>query len=139
MPNKEQGAPAGARGARVELTPPVAQTPTQQILSRSGEKFEFTDALGRQYVIKKPGPLAQARLMEGLKELSGNVGYLNMAIPLLFIVSIDGEPPQQPTRKSECEALWKVLGDEGMDALTDALINHFGKTDEKAERDAIKN
>ncbi|MFD2271413.1 hypothetical protein ACFS07_10435 [Undibacterium arcticum] len=53
--------------------PTVTLKPTQEILAKASEESTVVDALGRTIKIKKPGVLAQYRLIEALGDSAQNV------------------------------------------------------------------
>lgn len=144
MSNGEQQRPARPR---VQMKPAEAtspqpasgQTPSQQVLARAGKTFETTDAKGRRLTLRKPSPLAEFRFVEMLGSAASNDRYFAMAIPILFVVKIDDEEIMAPARKSEFEAMVKLLGEEGIAAIQRCLEENFGeKASEQEFREEVK-
>src|SRR5712692_1590735 len=117
----------------------VVETPSQQVLARAVAGVEVADAGGRKITLKKPGVLAQYRLIEILGDSAKNETYVGMCLPLLFVSAIDGEAVFAPLKKSEVEALIQRLDDAGITAVMNGVQKHFGGVrDREADREAIK-
>lgn len=98
-----------------------------------------TDAIGRKIEIRKLGALDRLRLFEMLGgELSMNVQYLSYALTVACVRTIDNQPVAFPSAKKAIEQLVLRLGDDGIEAVSDAYRNHFsaGETGDLA---SIKN
>jgi len=116
--------------AKVTLNSANAPTPVA-----APETVETVDAQGRILTLKKPGVLAQFRLVEALGDSAKNETYMGMVFPLLFVSAVDGEPVPQPRSKGEVEALIQRLGDDGIAALMVEIPKHFGA---EAQADTAK-
>lgn len=114
------------------------ETPTEQLLSKAAAIVSITDSKGRVIVLKKPGVLAQYRILEVAGTSSGNEAYMNMVLPLIFVVEIDGAPKAQPTNKTQLEALIQELDEHGIEAVMVGVRDNFGKPDPEADKAAIK-
>lgn len=142
MPNDNK--PAGPRprsGVRLDMGEAPADaapapTPSQQVLARASKTVEVTDETGRRFTLKRPSQLAVFRFVEALGQLASNDRYFAMALPLLFVVAIDGEPEEPPARKSELEALIKQLGEEGCEAIAKGVEKNFDRGN--ADREEVK-
>lgn len=122
----------------VKLTMSPALTPSQQILAKAAESFTITDSKGRGIVLKKPGVLAQFRLVEALGDTASNQVYMRMVLPLIYVTEIDGQHATAPTKKIEIEALIQRLDEHGIAAVMDGVSQHFGESDPEADKTAIK-
>ncbi len=110
------------------------ETPSQQAIAKLATEFEVTDERGRMLTLKKPGALAQYRIVETMGQSADIKTYAQMVLPLIFLVAIDGDPVRQPASKLQLEALITRLGDEGIDAVLKGVGKHFGETlEEDAE------
>lgn len=105
MNSVEVGSPAGAIAAQ--------------------EQFDVTDAKGRVLTLKRPGVLAQFRLVEALGESAKNETYLGMVTPLLFLSAIDGDKVPPPAKKAEIEALIQRLDEDGVSAVMSGVLVNF--------------
>jgi hypothetical protein len=85
----------------------------------------ITDARGRTITIKKPGVLAQYRLIECLGDTAKNETYVSMVLPLIYVAAIDGEALPPIMRKSEVEALVQRLDEHGLAALMAGIEANF--------------
>lgn len=114
------------------------ESPSEQLIAKAIEEFATQDARGRVFKLRKPGLLQQFRLVEVIGESAKNEVYLNMCRPLIFIASIDGDPITQPLNKLELEGLITRVGDEGLDAVFQGIVKHFGVSDPAADKAALK-
>ncbi len=120
-------------GAKMELTP------TQELVAAAKKDHTTTDARGRTFLLRKPGPLAQFRLVEMLGgETSQNQVYVGMVLPLTYIAAMNGEPVTMRTKR-ELEALIALLDDDGIEAVHGAVAEHFGKIDATEGKEQLKN
>jgi hypothetical protein len=133
--------------SKIELVtaPPAgANSPTQQAVARAAAAHDIIDNLGRIITLKKPGVLAQFRIVEIMESSAKNEVYMAMVMPIIFVAAIDGDPVLMPNSKREVEALISRLDDEGVDAVHKGVVEHFGGgavTPEEADRQktVIKN
>lgn len=111
-----------------------------QVLIKEAAKeiFLAPDPRGRVFGIRKPGVLAQFRLVEIMEDTAKNEVYMNMLTPIVFCTSIDGEPIPFPNSKREVEALIQRIDEDGMVHLAAGLKTHFGPQDPKKDQAAIK-
>jgi len=116
---------------KVTLTDP-ADNPAAAIADV--QRVTVNDALGRAIMLRKPGVLAQFRLVEALGQSAQNQVYMGMVLPLLFVGSIDGGAVVPPTTKGEVEALISRLDEAGIQAVMLGVQEHFAESDEDAMR-----
>lgn len=116
----------------------VNETPTGQIIAKAAAEVMVEDAKGRVITLKKPGILAQYRLIEALGDTAKNETYVAMCIPLLYVTSVDGEPEMTLSSKLLVEAIIQRLGDEGIEAIMKGVRDHFSTIDPEADKAAIK-
>lgn len=116
-----------------------SNTPSEQAIARANTEESITDSRGRSIKLKKPGVLAQFRLIEILGDTAKNEVYMSMVLPLIFVTEIDGDAIFPPTRKSEVEALIQRLDEDGVAAVHAGVIQKFGASDPEADRAALKN
>lgn len=119
--------------------PIVTLNPTDQLIAAANESFDVRDARGRTITLKKPGVLAQYRLVEALGDSASNTTYVNMVLPLLFVSAIDGDALGQLSSKLLVEALIKRLDDSGIETVIKGVQAHFGAQDVEKDKDALKN
>lgn len=113
--------------------------PSDEVIAKAQSEFEITDETGRRIKLKKPGVLAQYRLVEALGDTAKNEIYTAMVLPLIYVSEIEGEPVFPLSSKREIEALITRLDESGINAVNTAVIEHFGKNDPEADRAALKN
>jgi len=116
----------------------VTLNPSDQIVQQANAEVTVSDERGRVIKLKKPGVLAQFRLIEALGETAKNEVYMGMVLPLIFVTSIDDDPVYQPASKREVEALIQRLDEDGIAAVLQGVQENFGKTDPEADKAAVK-
>ncbi len=120
----------------------INKTPTEQLVTAAQNTFEVKDTRGRTITLKKPGVLAQFRLVEALGDSAQNTVYMGMTFPLLYVSAIDGSPLNPLTNKLQVEALIQRLDEEGIAAVVEGVAENFGKkteADNTAEKELLKN
>lgn len=120
---------------KVTLNP----TPTQELIAKAQAEVVVKDSAGRAITLKKPGVLAQYRLVEVLGDSAANRTYVNMVMPVIYVAAIDGEAVYVPSKKSEVEALIQQLDEHGLDAVMQGIAQHFGASDADKDKAALKN
>lgn len=121
--------------AKVTINP----TPTQDVVAKAQAEVTVKDARGRVITLRKPGVLAQYRLVEVLGDTARNDVYMNMVLPLIYVGAIDGEPSYQPAKKSEVEALIQRLDEDGIAAVVRGVAENFSARDPETDKAALKN
>jgi len=114
-------------------------SPAAQAIAKAQASAEVIDARGRIITLKKPGVLAQFRLIEALGDTAQNQVYMAMVLPLIFVADIDGEPVILPTRKSEVEALILRLDEDGIEAVQQGVVENFQASTPEQDKAAVKN
>jgi hypothetical protein len=114
-------------------------SPSEMAIAKATQEAIITDAKGRTIKLKRPGVLAQYRLIEVLGETAQNRVYMAMVLPLIFVTEIDGDVVFQPARKSEVEALIQRLDHEGIEAVMNGVKENFGESDPEGDKAALKN
>jgi hypothetical protein len=117
-----------------KMTVNKTPTPSEQIVKAASADVLVTDKRGRSFKLKKPGVLAQFRLVEALGDVAKNEVYMGMVLPLIFIVAIDDDPVVQPTSKLQVEALIQRLDEDGIEAVMNGVQEHFGQVDPAASK-----
>jgi hypothetical protein len=113
-------------------------SPRAQMLARAAQEVAIVDARGRQITLRKPGILAQFRILEAAGDSATNLTYVNMVLPLIFVAAIDGETVAQPATKTDLEALISRLDEEGIEAVMRGVGESFGASDPEADKEAIR-
>lgn len=117
----------------------IDKTPSAQAVAKAAVEASVTDSRGRVIVLKKPGILAQYRLIEALGDSAKNEVYMGMVLPLIFVASIDGDQVFMPNTKREVEALISLLDEDGVGAVVNGVQEHFGQSDPERDKAALKN
>jgi hypothetical protein len=116
----------------------LVDSPRAQVLAKAAVEVTVTDARGRNITLKKPGVLAQYRIIEVAGESAKNEVYMSMVLPLIFVTSIDGDLVLQPTTKLQLEALISRLDEDGIETVIKGVRDSFGASDPEVDKAAIK-
>lgn len=109
---------AGAAPAAEAASTDAALSPSAQLVKSALQEETVTDEKGRKILLRKPGPLAQYRLVLAVgAEAAANQTYMQMINPLIYVASIDGDPVHPPATLREVEALIQRLDDDGLGAV----------------------
>lgn len=109
--------------------------PSEQIMAATNT-VETVAVGGMTISLKRPGVLAHYRIVEIVGDTAKNEVYMNMVMPILWVVEINGEPEPAPTTKRELEALIQRLGEDGVNAI----VQHIhGRGVDKQSDEAVKN
>jgi hypothetical protein len=114
------------------------QTPSQHAVEKAAKTVQVVDSRGRKITLKKPNVLAQYDLIEALGETAKNDVYVAMALPLIYVTHIDGDPDNVPTTKLQVRALIQRLGEDGVNAVMAGVQEHFGGANVEGDKAAIK-
>lgn len=115
------------------------ETPSAQAIAKATTEYEVTDPSGHVITLKKPGALAQYRIVEVAGASADIRTYMSMVMPLIFVVAIDQDPVRQPTSKIQLEALISRLGDEGIQTVIQGITDHFGESlDAEVSKETLK-
>lgn len=107
-----------------------AASPSSDLVRQALKEETLTDEKGRKIKVRKPGVLAQYRLVEAVgAEAAANQTYMQMINPLIYVAEIDGDPVHLPANKREVEVLIQRLDDEGLTAVMSwYMANIIGPT-----------
>ncbi len=114
-------------------------SPSETLIKKANQDFSTTDANGRVITLRNPPVLAQFNLVAAVGDRSSNKGYMAMVMPLIYVTSIDGSPVNMPNTQREIDALIQKLDDAGVEAVMNAVMEHFGEQDIEAKKAEIKN
>lgn len=118
------------------VTSQAGETSSEKIVNQANIIHTIEDENGRKIELKKPGALAQYKLIEMLgAETARNQVYIMMILPLMYVNKIDGVSVFVDT-KNELDALIQRLDHAGIQAVNDAVEEHFAdkrKNDEASE------
>jgi hypothetical protein len=119
---------------------PADQTlPSKVLMSDAAAEHVVVDKTGRQITLKKPGLLAQYRLVKMVGgEAASNAVYMNMILPVTFVVAIDGLPVPAPATQSALEALIQRLDEHGLEACVEGLKRHWVGEEPAADLEQVK-
>lgn len=115
----------------------IQSGPAASMISAAASIVTVTDERGRKIGIRKPSLLDRMRLIEGLGALAENGAYLNHAVMLAAVTSIDGSVEPVACSKAQIEGMAARLDNEGLDAVVDGYSANFKKA-ETGDPDKIK-
>jgi hypothetical protein len=113
--------------------------PSQTIVKQAAARVVIEDARGRSITLQKPGVLAQFRLIKILGDTAKNTTYVQMVLPLTYVVEIDGLDVAQPNSEREIDALISRLDEDGVTAVMIGVQEHFGSGSADQAKEEIKN
>ena len=98
--------------------------PGDVIINNIEQTFVVVDERNRAITIRRMTALDRLRLLKAAgPELSQNDTWLNMASLAMMVTDINGVPRVAPGNERQIEAAVAELGDEGLQAISDTLIN----------------
>jgi hypothetical protein len=113
-------------------------SPSEQAIAQATETHSVKDSRGRDIVLKKPGVLAQYKIVEVAGDSASNDVYMRMIMPLIFVASIAGDPIAMPANKLQLDALITRLDEHGIEAVIKGVGEKWGKQDPDGDKQAIK-
>lgn len=116
----------------------VEITPSEQLVKSAQAEVTVTDGRGRVITLRKPGVLAQFRLVEAMGESASNSVYMSMILPLVYVASIDGDVVRTGSKR-EIEALIQRLDEDGVTTVMEKVRDTWGASDPEADKAALKN
>jgi hypothetical protein len=122
-----------------DLKVKVNQAPSDEVIAKANQSCVVTDAGGRKITLRKPSVLAQYKLIELLGDSAKNSVYTSMVLPIIFVTDIDGDAVLFPTSKRELEATIQRLDEDGIEAVSNGVMENFGQSSLNEDKAAIKN
>lgn len=117
----------------------VTLKPSEELIAQATAEVVVVDAKSRRITLKKPGVLAQYRLVEILGDTASNQTYMNMVLPLIYVTKIDEEDLQALSSKRQIDALIQRLDEDGINCVMQGVMDNFGARDLEADKQALKN
>lgn len=114
-------------------------SPSAELINKAVAEVTITDARGRTFTLKRPGVLAQYRLVDMLGESAKNEVYMGMVLPLTYVAAIDGQPEGAPASRRQLDALIQRLDEDGIAAIMVGVQENFGTADPEKDKAALKN
>lgn len=97
-------------------------TPTENILSAALRMIDVRDGRGRNLKVRRLTALDTLRLLKAAGPiLAQNQPWLSMAMLAVSVTEIDHVPVPTPTSEAQIESLVERLGEDGMEAIADAV------------------
>jgi hypothetical protein len=98
-------------------------TPSSRLLAAAQAAVETTDAQGRRLTLRRLSALDKLRLFKAAgPQLAQNPPWLGTALLAASVTAIDDIPIPAPTSEAQIEAIVQRLGDEGINAVSAALL-----------------
>jgi hypothetical protein len=119
-----------------QKSPTITIKPSDEIIKAANEVV-LVVAGSMTIGMKKPNILRQYQIVEALgAQTAKNEVFMSMVMPLLWVVSIDGDDQPYIASRRELDSLINRLGDEGIGAI----MAHMNSLAETIESDAqVKN
>jgi hypothetical protein len=111
--------------------------PTAEVVKSTSKTF--TDKNGRTYEYKHLGPMDRGRLYRACGDYAENNRFLVHAALIFCVTKIDSLPVLPPRTVDEIDARGELLGDDGLEALTEALKKDNDTREGEDARVAAKN
>jgi len=115
-----------------------ADSPSEEMVKKAREEVLAEDANGHIITLRKPGVLAQFRMVEMLGQTAENQTYMGMVFPIMYVSAIDGEPVASPSTKRELEALIQRLDEEGISAVALKVNETWGEANPEEAKAEVK-
>lgn len=104
-------------------------TPSQTILRDAAKVLTVVDQTGRRLSLRRLTALDTLRLFKAAGPvLSQNEPWLSMAGLAFSVLEIDGVPQPGPATEAQIEALIDRLGDAGLAAIADTIMEEPSET-----------
>ncbi|CAN7329363.1 hypothetical protein LJR084_001923 [Variovorax sp. LjRoot84] len=117
----------------------MEETPSAQVVKAANAEHVVVGG-GRRITLKRPGVLAQFKVVEMLGGAAASNGvFMGMVFPILYVVAIDGDPVPRCTTRLELEALIQRLDEDGVAAVMNGVEEHWGNPDPEKDKAAVKN
>lgn len=108
------------------------------LVKKVEQTFEVIDSRERVITLRKPGMLAQYRFVEMLGKSADSESYMNMTMPLRYVVGIDDDDKVACGTRRELDALIQRLDEEGIAAVMQGVSDHFSATTPEEEKIELK-
>jgi hypothetical protein len=115
------------------------ETPTERIIAKQKAQLpdHVIDEQGRVIKLRMPDALDEFDLSSALGNDSTNMACSAMAQLLLHVESIDGEPFLRPQSYAQIRAGIQRVGNHGMKAISEKLIEFAKEKKEESEQDQM--
>jgi len=110
----------------------------KELIKRAEKTHEIIDDLGRIITLRKPGMLAQYRFVEMLGRSADSESFMNMTMPLRYVIGIDDDDKVACGTRRELDALIQRLGEEGVTAVMKGVNEQFAPASAEEEKSELK-
>ena len=98
-------------------------TPSARMVAAAHATTETSDALGRRLTLRRLTALDKLRLFKAAgPQLAQNPPWLGTALLAASVTAIDDIPVPPPVSEGQIESIVQRLGDEGINAVSAALL-----------------
>jgi hypothetical protein len=109
--------------AKVTIHDKPQDTPSQAIVREANGVFIVRDVNGREIGIKKLNALERLKMLKVIGGFNDNaLGYASLAF---HVASIDGNIVNRPVTEAQVESIIQKLDDEGLNAVSIGIVEHF--------------
>ena len=122
-----------------KVTRTDGDSPSAELVREAQAEVEVTDSTGRVIKLRKPGVLAQFKLVKAMgAESAENTTLMSMYMPLLYVSQIGEDAVFPPTSEREIEGTITRLDEAGLDAVMRGVQEHFTTQSPDEVKAAIK-
>ncbi len=123
---------------KVTVNPQTAPQPAGQVVAQAATEVQVPDTRGRVITMRKPNPITRLRFIDAMGESSSNRLWAANVWPLMYVAAIDGQPLPTPSNKSQIEALYQRLDEDGLEVVLAAHEAHFNTEGADVNEDLAK-
>src|SRR6185437_13049788 len=106
----------------------TAPSRSQEIIAEASKTVPVKDARGRAIEVRRPNNVTRRNARKAMSaESQTKMALMAEAMLAFLVVSIEGAPVLPPDNETKVEALQDRLGDDGVDAVAEALEIMFPK------------
>ena len=118
----------------------AGETPSEKIIKAATDRTVVTDERGRTIEVRKMTPLDRMRMSRAAgPENATNQPYMIYALVACSTASIDGDEMVTPQNQVQLEAAISRLGEEGYEAVLNAVVGFYSDSGEKDMVEEAKN
>lgn len=114
----------------------VPSTPSEKLIAEGSKTTYVESSNGLRLKLKKPTVWDQLELVKLVGDAAQNAVYMQMVMPSLWVVEINGEPSPLPSTMLELRARLEKLDEEGISAVLEAAASMAA---ESIDAKAVKN
>ena len=112
--------------------------PSEKVVANPIDGMEVKDARGRVLRLRKPDILDMYDLFSAIGEDTKNPACIMMATQVIYVATIDGQVVECPKSLAQFRATLKRVGEDGINAVSDAFASIDQAKTEKESIEAVK-